>query len=132
MGAAGDPRTQQRNREPRDLRTARADRACARHLQCDDEGGGRGLFLRPAGALSGLRRRRSRRAHADLHGGLARPHPDNLRPPSPDLIAMTASARPNLLVTGIAEGLGAEIAGTFARAGHDMLGLSRTPARPTF
>jgi NAD(P)-dependent dehydrogenase (short-subunit alcohol dehydrogenase family) len=45
---------------------------------------------------------------------------------------MTASARPNLLVTGIAEGLGAEIAGTFARAGYDMLGLSRTPARPTF
>jgi NAD(P)-dependent dehydrogenase (short-subunit alcohol dehydrogenase family) len=38
---------------------------------------------------------------------------------------MTA-ARPNLLVTGIAEGLGAEIAGTFARAGYDVLGVSRS------
>jgi NAD(P)-dependent dehydrogenase (short-subunit alcohol dehydrogenase family) len=35
-------------------------------------------------------------------------------------------ARPLLLVTGIAEGLGAEIAKTFARAGHDIIGLSRT------
>lgn len=36
------------------------------------------------------------------------------------------SARPTLLVTGIAEGLGADIAGTFARAGYDVFGLSRT------
>jgi NAD(P)-dependent dehydrogenase (short-subunit alcohol dehydrogenase family) len=34
-------------------------------------------------------------------------------------------ARPLLLITGIAEGLGAEIARTFARAGHDVVGLSR-------
>lgn len=32
-------------------------------------------------------------------------------------------ARPLLLVTGIAEGLGAGIAAAFARAGHDVLGL---------
>ena len=35
-------------------------------------------------------------------------------------------ARPLLLVTGIAEGLGEEIAKTFARAGHDVTGLSRS------
>ena len=35
-------------------------------------------------------------------------------------------ARPLLLVTGIAEGLGVEIATAFARAGHDVIGLSRT------
>src|SRR5215510_9048703 len=35
-------------------------------------------------------------------------------------------ARPLLLVTGIAEGLGTEIAIAFAQAGHDVLGLSRT------
>lgn len=35
-------------------------------------------------------------------------------------------ARPRLLVTGIAEGLGAEIATAFARAGHDVVGLSRS------
>jgi NAD(P)-dependent dehydrogenase (short-subunit alcohol dehydrogenase family) len=35
-------------------------------------------------------------------------------------------ARPLLLVTGIAEGLGAEIAATFARAGYDVHGLART------
>jgi len=35
-------------------------------------------------------------------------------------------ARPLLLVTGIAEGLGAEIAKAFARAGHDVTGLSRS------
>ena len=35
-------------------------------------------------------------------------------------------ARPLLLITGIAEGLGAEIAAAFARAGHDVIGLSRT------
>jgi NAD(P)-dependent dehydrogenase (short-subunit alcohol dehydrogenase family) len=38
---------------------------------------------------------------------------------------MTMSVRPRLLVTGIAEGLGADIAGTFARAGYDVIGLSR-------
>lgn len=40
---------------------------------------------------------------------------------------MPAATRPNLLVTGIAEGLGAEIAGIFASAGYDVLGLSRSP-----
>ncbi len=35
-------------------------------------------------------------------------------------------ARPLLLVTGIAEGLGAEIATAFARTGHDIVGLSRS------
>jgi NAD(P)-dependent dehydrogenase (short-subunit alcohol dehydrogenase family) len=35
-------------------------------------------------------------------------------------------ARPLLLVTGIAEGFGAEVATAFARAGHDVLGLSRS------
>ena len=35
-------------------------------------------------------------------------------------------ARPVLLITGIAEGLGVEIATAFARAGHDVIGLSRT------
>src|SRR3954464_11632121 len=35
-------------------------------------------------------------------------------------------ARPLLLITGIAEGFGAEIATTFARAGHDVIGLSRS------
>src|SRR5256885_5995205 len=39
---------------------------------------------------------------------------------------MAVSARRNLLITGIAEGLGAEIAGTFARAGYDVFGVSRT------
>jgi NAD(P)-dependent dehydrogenase (short-subunit alcohol dehydrogenase family) len=34
--------------------------------------------------------------------------------------------RRNLLITGIGEGLGAEIAGTFARAGYNVLGLSRS------
>lgn len=34
-------------------------------------------------------------------------------------------ARPLLLVTGIAEGLGAEVAKAFAQAGHDIIGLSR-------
>ena len=36
------------------------------------------------------------------------------------------SARPTLLLTGAAEGLGASIAGTFAAAGHDVLGLARS------
>ena len=36
------------------------------------------------------------------------------------------SGRHVLLLTGIAEGLGAEIAETFAQAGHDVIGLSRT------
>ena len=35
-------------------------------------------------------------------------------------------ARPLLLVTGIAEGLGAEIAAAFAGAGRDVIGLSRS------
>ena len=35
-------------------------------------------------------------------------------------------ARPLLLVTGIAEGLGAGIATAFARTGHDIVGLSRS------
>ena len=34
--------------------------------------------------------------------------------------------RPVLLLTGIAEGLGAGIARVFARAGHDVIGLSRS------
>jgi NAD(P)-dependent dehydrogenase (short-subunit alcohol dehydrogenase family) len=37
-----------------------------------------------------------------------------------------AMARPQLLLTGIAEGLGADIAETFAKAGHDVIGLSRS------
>ena len=36
-----------------------------------------------------------------------------------------ARPRRTLLLTGIAEGLGAEIAETFAQAGHDVIGLSR-------
>jgi NAD(P)-dependent dehydrogenase (short-subunit alcohol dehydrogenase family) len=36
------------------------------------------------------------------------------------------SRRRTLLLTGAAEGLGASIVETFARAGHDVLGLSRT------
>jgi NAD(P)-dependent dehydrogenase (short-subunit alcohol dehydrogenase family) len=39
---------------------------------------------------------------------------------------MGRHARPKLLLTGAAEGLGADIAETFARAGHDVVGLSRT------
>jgi NAD(P)-dependent dehydrogenase (short-subunit alcohol dehydrogenase family) len=39
-------------------------------------------------------------------------------------------ARPLLLLTGIAEGLGGEIASTFARAGHDIVGLSRSRGAP--
>lgn len=35
-------------------------------------------------------------------------------------------ARPLLLITGIAGGFGAETATTFARAGHDVVGLSRS------
>jgi NAD(P)-dependent dehydrogenase (short-subunit alcohol dehydrogenase family) len=35
-------------------------------------------------------------------------------------------ARRTLLITGIGEGLGVEIAAAFARAGYDVLGLSRT------
>jgi NAD(P)-dependent dehydrogenase (short-subunit alcohol dehydrogenase family) len=37
-----------------------------------------------------------------------------------------ADGRPLLLVTGIAEGLGASIARAFATAGHDVLGLARS------
>ncbi|MBA2400951.1 MAG: short-chain dehydrogenase/reductase, partial [Bradyrhizobium sp.] len=39
---------------------------------------------------------------------------------------MASSARRTLLLTGIAEGLGAELAETFAGAGHDIVGLSRS------
>ncbi len=39
---------------------------------------------------------------------------------------MTGSIRPMLLLTGAAEGLGADIAETFAQAGHDVVGISRT------
>ena len=39
---------------------------------------------------------------------------------------MARPIRRSLLLTGAAEGLGASIAETFARAGHDVLGLSRT------
>jgi NADP-dependent 3-hydroxy acid dehydrogenase YdfG len=37
-----------------------------------------------------------------------------------------ASPRPVLAISGIGEGLGAQLATTFARAGHDVLGLSRS------
>ena len=40
-------------------------------------------------------------------------------------------ARPLLLVTGIGEGLGVEIAAAFARAGHDIIGLSRSDRNST-
>ena len=36
------------------------------------------------------------------------------------------SDRPLLLVSGVAEGLGASLAETFARAGHDVLGIARS------
>lgn len=39
---------------------------------------------------------------------------------------MTGSTRPTLLISGIAEGLGIELARTFAGAGHDIVGLSRS------
>ena len=39
---------------------------------------------------------------------------------------MARPVRRTLLLTGAAEGLGADIAETFARAGHDVVGLSRT------
>lgn len=39
---------------------------------------------------------------------------------------MARPARSTLLLTGVAEGLGADIAETFARASHDVIGLSRT------
>jgi NAD(P)-dependent dehydrogenase (short-subunit alcohol dehydrogenase family) len=34
--------------------------------------------------------------------------------------------RPTLLISGVAEGLGADIAETFAQAGHDVIGISRS------
>ena len=43
---------------------------------------------------------------------------------------MPRPTRRRLLLTGAAEGFGAEIAETFARAGHDVVGVSRT-ARAT-
>ena len=39
---------------------------------------------------------------------------------------MPPARRRTLLLTGAAEGLGASIAETFAHAGHDVIGLSRT------
>ena len=39
---------------------------------------------------------------------------------------MARSIRRTLLLTGVAEGLGADLAETFARAGHDVVGISRT------
>jgi NAD(P)-dependent dehydrogenase (short-subunit alcohol dehydrogenase family) len=39
---------------------------------------------------------------------------------------MANSMKRTLLITGIGEGLGAEIAACFAREGHDIIGLSRT------
>ena len=39
---------------------------------------------------------------------------------------MAHPPRRTLLLTGVAEGLGAALAETFARAGHDVVGLSRT------
>jgi NAD(P)-dependent dehydrogenase (short-subunit alcohol dehydrogenase family) len=39
---------------------------------------------------------------------------------------MARPDRRTLLLTGIAEGLGVEIVETFAKAGHDIIGLSRT------
>lgn len=39
---------------------------------------------------------------------------------------MARSARRTLLLTGVAEGFGADIAETFAKAGHDVIGLSRS------
>jgi len=38
---------------------------------------------------------------------------------------MNRPVRRTLLITGIAEGLGADIAETFANAGHDIIGISR-------
>jgi len=35
-------------------------------------------------------------------------------------------SRPTLLLSGVAEGLGADIAGTFAKAGYDIVGIART------
>jgi len=35
-------------------------------------------------------------------------------------------ARPTLLLSGVAEGLGADIAETFAKAGHDVVGIARS------
>jgi NAD(P)-dependent dehydrogenase (short-subunit alcohol dehydrogenase family) len=39
---------------------------------------------------------------------------------------MARLRRRTLLLTGMAEGLGAETAETFAQAGHDVIGLSRS------
>ena len=39
---------------------------------------------------------------------------------------MDHPGRRTLLLTGAAEGLGASIAGTFAAAGYDVVGLART------
>lgn len=39
---------------------------------------------------------------------------------------MSSSPRPLLLIAGVAEGLGASLAATFARAGYDVVGLARS------
>lgn len=39
---------------------------------------------------------------------------------------MTRFSRPTLLISGIAEGLGLELARTFAESGHDIVGVSRS------
>ena len=41
-------------------------------------------------------------------------------------MTIARSTRRTLLLTGAAEGLGADIAETFARAGYDVVGISRT------
>ena len=43
-------------------------------------------------------------------------------------MTIARSTRRTLLLTGVAEGLGADIAETFARAGYDVVGISRTDA----
>lgn len=43
---------------------------------------------------------------------------------------MTGAGRPLLLIAGIGEGLGVSLASAFAKAGHDVTGLARSPAPP--
>src|SRR5262249_44882938 len=71
--------------------------------------------------LRGLFGSDPRSAHARFHSRLARADRDHRQHPALDLMA-----RPLLLVTGMAEGLGAAIATAFARAGHDVIGLRRS------
>ena len=63
-----------------------------------------------------------RAAQPGLHRRLARADRHHRKHPALDLRQCGAT----LFITGIGEGLGAEIAGTFARAGYDVLGLSRS------